>query len=243
MKLDYSKYTLKELREARSSIDEEVYPDRVAELDKLLLEKANSPEEIERANVQYEKDKYSTFWLRFFASIIDGIVLSIFSAILIFVGSNGSGIIQTVVEYIDYVQYTIYSVLLHGLYGQTFGKMAVEVKVVDVKSEESINFKQAFLRDCVPILFLVLMLLASFFIPDEASASDYPGWAAYVLLGFSVSLMGWHLLEIITMLFNEKRRALHDFIAGTVVIRTYQGIESGNLNENAVETRSSNGGI
>ena len=30
----------------------------------------------------------------------------------------------------------------------------------------------------------------------------------------------WFVLEIITMLLNKKRRALHDLIAGTVVVRT-----------------------
>jgi uncharacterized RDD family membrane protein YckC len=29
----------------------------------------------------------------------------------------------------------------------------------------------------------------------------------------------WYLLEVITMLTNDKRRAVHDFIAGTVVVR------------------------
>jgi hypothetical protein len=32
-------------------------------------------------------------------------------------------------------------------------------------------------------------------------------------------LFGWMLLEAVTMLTNAKRRAIHDFIAGTVVIR------------------------
>ena len=35
----------------------------------------------------------------------------------------------------------------------------------------------------------------------------------------SFTLIGWHLLEIITMLFNEKRRALRDFIVGTATVR------------------------
>ena len=30
----------------------------------------------------------------------------------------------------------------------------------------------------------------------------------------------WFLAEVLTMLTNDKRRALHDFIAGTVVVRT-----------------------
>jgi uncharacterized RDD family membrane protein YckC len=29
----------------------------------------------------------------------------------------------------------------------------------------------------------------------------------------------WFVAEILTMLSNEKRRAIHDFIAGTVVVR------------------------
>ena len=29
----------------------------------------------------------------------------------------------------------------------------------------------------------------------------------------------WSILDIITMLFSDKRRALHDLIAGTVVLR------------------------
>ena len=32
-------------------------------------------------------------------------------------------------------------------------------------------------------------------------------------------IITWSLLEIITMLFNKKGRALHDMIAGTVVLR------------------------
>jgi hypothetical protein len=30
----------------------------------------------------------------------------------------------------------------------------------------------------------------------------------------------WFVAEVLTMLTNDKRRALHDFVAGTVVVRT-----------------------
>ena len=220
MKIDYSKYTLEELREVRRSIDEDAYPDRVVEIETLLSEKENTPEEIRRFKTQLERDKYSTFGPRFVASIIDAIALSILSAVLVFIGTKGDGVIQTALEYVDYMQFAIYSVVLHGLYGQTLGKMALDVKVVDVKNEGSISFKQALLRDCVPIIVLILMLFTTFFIPEVAAEDELPQWVIYSMFGFSFALIGWHLLEIITMLFNEKRRALHDFIAGTVVIRT-----------------------
>ena len=51
-----------------------------------------------------------------------------------------------------------------------------------------------------------------------------PRWLEDVVLDptGTVALVAgiWFMLEIITMLLNEKRRALHDLIAGTVVVRT-----------------------
>ena len=35
---------------------------------------------------------------------------------------------------------------------------------------------------------------------------------------FSWLSYAWMLSEVVTMLFNEKKRAIHDFIAGTVVV-------------------------
>jgi uncharacterized RDD family membrane protein YckC len=33
-------------------------------------------------------------------------------------------------------------------------------------------------------------------------------------------LLAWTLSELVVLLFNEKRRAIHDYIAGTVVVHT-----------------------
>jgi uncharacterized RDD family membrane protein YckC len=35
--------------------------------------------------------------------------------------------------------------------------------------------------------------------------------------------LAWFTLEIVTMLSNRKRRAVHDFIAGSVVMRVDRG--------------------
>ena len=35
----------------------------------------------------------------------------------------------------------------------------------------------------------------------------------------SLARYAWYLLEVVTMLTNHKRRALHDYIAGSVVVR------------------------
>lgn len=42
-----------------------------------------------------------------------------------------------------------------------------------------------------------------------------PAWVTCV----EYATVVWLLSELVVLLFNEKRRALHDFIAGTVVVR------------------------
>ena len=62
------------------------------------------------------------------------------------------------------------------------------------------------------LLYLIYLVAAGQYVRG-AEISDLPVrilfWAA----------LGWFLLEIISMITNAKRRAFHDFIAGTVVIR------------------------
>jgi uncharacterized RDD family membrane protein YckC len=57
------------------------------------------------------------------------------------------------------------------------------------------------------------MLLKKVITPTEEVLNNYDNFTLIVALV-------WILLELITMLANKKRRAIHDFIAGSVVIRT-----------------------
>ena len=216
---NFNNYTLYELLDVQNNIDSEQYPERAKEIELAISNKMNDPVAKAEIEKQQELNKYSTFSPRFWASIIDGIVISTFSAVLVFLGTQAGEGIQTTLWYIDTMQFAVYSVALHTIYGQTFGKMVLDVKVVDHISENGISFKQAFLRDCVPVVMLILLLIASIFVPTE-QAGEAPDWLIYSMMAFGVSYFLWHLLEIITMLFNKKNRALHDFIAGTVVIRT-----------------------
>jgi uncharacterized RDD family membrane protein YckC len=216
---NYNNYTLDELFDVQNNIDSERYPERAKEIELAISNKMNDPAVKAEMEKQQELDKYSTFGPRFWASILDGIIISVLSGILVYLGTQAGGGIQKTLGYIDTVQFAVYSVALHTLYGQTFGKMALDVKVVDLLSEKGISFKQAFLRDCVPVVMLILLLIASIFVPVD-QAAEAPNWLIYAMIAFGVSYFLWHLLEIITMLFNDKNRAIHDFIAGTVVIRT-----------------------
>ena len=112
-----------------------------------------------------------------------------------------------------------YSVFMHGRYGQTLGKMCTGVKVLDL-SEAGLSFRQAFLRDIVPILLSFMVLVNG--LPRVAAGLDpYPESSEFNWVD-ELSLYGslvWFAAELVTMLTNARRRALHDFIAGSVVVR------------------------
>lgn len=165
-------------------------------------------------------EKYQTFWPRFFAGFIDALVFLPLSFADAFLSApERPPVVITIWSGIVYSSYWLYSVLLHSRYGQTLGKMAMKIKVLDLSKERIPTFRQAFLRDIgyivlntLSLVYLVYLVLAGEYVAG-AEISSLPGrilmWAS----------LGWFLLEIITMATNEKRRALHDYIAGTVVIR------------------------
>jgi uncharacterized RDD family membrane protein YckC len=162
--------------------------------------------------------KYRTFWPRFLAAIIDGLILMPIDWLYNYVYSSQSTRIAVEWAILSHSAPWIYSVFMHGYYGQTIGKMVAKIKVVDV-SESPITLRQAFLRDCVTVgmttAVLMLLLFEKLFGSEDLSPSVT---ALSMMLGITASLWSW--AEIITMLTNKKRRAIHDFIAGTVVVRT-----------------------
>lgn len=112
-----------------------------------------------------------------------------------------------------------YYVSMHALFGQTIGKMVTRIKVMDVSEKRYLRVHQACLREILPILLIPLSLLMHYqfaFLGMTKESISQQAWAIY----FGYSIFFWVLLEMISMLFNGKRRAVHDFIAGSVVVKT-----------------------
>ncbi|MCE2029486.1 RDD family protein [Sessilibacter corallicola] len=215
---DYSDYSLDELLDAQSHIDSQKYPERAKSIELAISVKINDSEFKDKLKLQKEEEKYFTFAPRLFAAVVDSLLISILSAVLTYVITLSDGGLRTIIGYVDIIQFAAYSIALHTLYGQTLGKMLTGVKVVTLESETAISFKHAFLRDCVPIVMLVVLIMVSVFIPVGAE-NQTPEWLLYTMSILGIAYLIWHFLEIVTMLFNDKNRALHDFIAGTVVVR------------------------
>ena len=162
-------------------------------------------------------NKYSTAGRRFVAGLVDGMVLLPIGLIDSW-ALDSSPPLTAIWLLISYPAGWVYSVLMHGYYGQTIGKMVCGVKVLDT-SEHPITMRQAFLRDSVIIVINTLSLVISLYVVIIGGGSRSRTLANMDwIVGFMAFI--WFAAEIVTLLTNRKRRAIHDFIAGTVVVRT-----------------------
>jgi uncharacterized RDD family membrane protein YckC len=149
-------------------------------------------------------------------------------------------VLAAIIVIIQSLAWLVYTVALHARYGQTIGKMVTKVRVVNFRTEGMISWAQAWLREGIPLFlslglvgYEVYAILTGRITPSavengQVSNENGLSWWLTMIPGF------WFVAEVLTMLTNRKRRALHDFIAGTVVVRTnidYGNAESGKASQ------------
>ncbi len=184
------------------------------------MESTVSVKSVEESYKEFEAHlRYSTFWKRFFAGIIDAFFIYILS--YVFELFFPDAINSYVVIFFTFLPF-IYSIGMHGHSGQTLGKKFMEVQVTNSKDEKSITYLQAFLRDLIPIIGLTTMVVMSLYTPEINTVEDMEQHKDFyrIMAILGATNMIWYISEFVTMLFNKKRRAVHDYIASTVVVRT-----------------------
>ncbi len=114
--------------------------------------------------------------------------------------------------------WTMYVVIGHGKYGQTIGKRLMNIKVFDINEQDVIGYKRAFFREAVWFFsnLIGITYLAATAYQTVATNKELDDKLNTGFIGLTMSI--WFLLELVTMFLNKKRRALHDFIAGSVVV-------------------------
>lgn len=178
----------------------------------------------------FQEIEYAGFWSRLGALIIDGLIS--IPLILLVMYLNGRGK--------DFNYYTLclnfvftlwYFVYLPKRYGGTPGKLSLGLRITR-EDGQPIQWKEAFLRYSVFLAFFIsntMVMIFSLMQVDDATLTSL-GWlkrTAYLTSFYpdyfklyQWCFYGWYLLGIIVLLSNSKKRAVHDFIAGTVVIKT-----------------------
>jgi uncharacterized RDD family membrane protein YckC len=172
-------------------------------------------------------DNYATFWQRLAAMWIDFFVLLPLMVVqgLLESVSKGAALALVVPMAVAYSAYTIYC---HGRFGQTVGKRVMGIRVMRTNGER-IGWREAWLRSSVELFFSVLGVIGTFVALLTIADTDYygVGWMqrAQNVVGLQPAWLSWTgtatqiwvWSEVVVMLLNKRRRALHDFIAGTVV--------------------------
>ena len=160
----------------------------------------------------FPSTRYRTFWPRFWAYFLDGFAIVPVTVLLTLPQPAADNpwrlILQTAISLV----YWAYAVWLLSARGQTVGRWLCRVQIRDV-GEGPVRPRQALIRECVPQVFALGALPYLLFRQAEGTLT------LEAQLMISMPHMLWVLLEIITMLSNEKRRALHDYLARTVVVR------------------------
>ena len=203
-----------------------------------------------------EHPPYAGFWSRAAARIIDLlIIIAAFNLIYLVdrLGADaglwsgmgmgegslfGSGFSLTNVlrGFFIFAFPVFYYVYLHGTYGQTFGKMALKIKVMNTDGT-NLELRKALIRWLVEFLFspilvflllVVLLLLATvveFLLGKVSSVFSPPAYLVSALdwvVGLAILLLVFvpSAIMFLWVAFDHRKQGLHDKVCRTVVVRT-----------------------
>jgi uncharacterized RDD family membrane protein YckC len=171
----------------------------------------------------------ATFGLRLAAGIVDFIVI----ASLVFLLGKACSLSQVASMFLVVPLALVgflYSFIAHARFGRTLGKYLLRIKVVRLDGA-NIGWDRSLRRSSVDGIFGLIwasgLLYSTVHLPAESFQGQ--GWGAlyklllplfpaYVVTMLFVSQF-WPWSEFVTMLLNRQRRAIHDFIGSTRVIR------------------------
>ncbi len=157
--------------------------------------------------------RYGGFWIRFLARIIDGLVLIIPQlAVIVLVAGTGfitaimngdfaalteGGGVFTAATLINAVLYAAYEAYLTSNYGGTLGKLALGLRVC-LLDGSPLNLQQALIRHLL-----------------------YAGGGILGALIPAIAFLNglWVIVDTVSAAFDPQKRALHDRIAKTLVVK------------------------
>lgn len=161
--------------------------------------------------------KYRTGLKRIGAAIVDGIVFMPLSLVAQWLLNNSNNAI--IISWSVFTTFLIlfYSIFAHYKYGQTIGKWVAGVKVIDISETKPLTLRQSIMRDSFYLTVEIVGLLYFLFLRLQIGSTEH-------ILNDYIRFSGrpvfwWTIIELISMLTNSKNRAVHDFLAKSVVIR------------------------
>lgn len=173
---------------------------------------------------------YAGFWTRLGSLFLDLLILTPYMLIMLYI--NG---LDKNAYYFTLLPATIFhfwfDIYLVKRYGGTPGKLIVGIKILKLDGTD-VTWKEAILRQLVSFimsLFLSFMTVYALTIADKEYYESL-GWIVkqHYLLTLTPLLYKiqswtsniWVYSEFFVLLFNKRKRAIHDFVANTVIVKT-----------------------
>jgi len=173
---------------------------------------------------------YAGFWRRFCALWVDFFIVMPLAFFLLWL-EGFDKTLAIVITIPSTALFSMYHVYFNARYGGSLGKLTVGIRVTRPDGSK-IGWTEAIARSAVDTVFALVTLCFQVWALTRISGADYsnatgifeqarllqshrPSWASQVDILHQV----WIWSELIILLLNKRKRALHDFIAGTIVIR------------------------
>lgn len=148
--------------------------------------------------------EFGRFWRRFFALLIDSIIIAIIGTVIAFI----TGISGYLLPFVVAVLYFTISFSR----GRTLGKAILGLRVMNLDGDVP-NFRRAFLRS-LPLA----ILLSSTEIGEGLPQIGYPLNIAMNIVVGGIGVFVF-LALLITVISHPQKRGIHDIIAGTVCVK------------------------
>ena len=172
---------------------------------------------------------YAGFWRRFGAFWLDFIITAPITFGIVYINNlERLNTIYTIIP--SYVFFFIYHIYFVKLWGATPGKIITKIKIIR-NDGIPVNWREAILRHIIQFALGVFTAIAltipwanmtdtefaskSFMERSLLIVQLAPFW--YKIVYWANQIWVWS--EFIVLLFNKRKRALHDYVAGTVVIK------------------------
>lgn len=177
-----------------------------------------------------EENVYAGFWIRLAAKVIDLIILLPVVGLVFYINSISKSASMNVL--IPNLLFGLaFEVVLVKIYGGTPGKLILGLKIIQ-KNSDPVDWKTSFYRYSIEFTLAVLtayvMFLTLNMIDDNTYASLGFLKRSQVLSTINPIPMqiqswantAWLIIGAIVLVSNSRKRSAHDFIAGTVVIKS-----------------------
>ncbi len=172
---------------------------------------------------------YAGFWRRFWAHWLDMLIMMPITPLIMWLKGFDRNLAIVLIVMLA-ILFTMYNVFFNVRFGGTPGKLAVGIRITKPNGSR-IDWLDAWKRYAVNLVFVFISTIVEVWRLTQVDPGRYAslGWVGraqlvrehdpswlYVL--FAIGLV-WFASEVVVLLSNKRKRAIHDFIGGTVVIR------------------------